>query len=121
MGADRALDADQVEGQLDCFDFVPLCLHLKGFNLVLILIYWTFSLGFTGENLQKVSSLLAFTQCLSDRWIAIGDLNVSRAPWPPRLGSRTWAYRYSCLQILMLGPRARDRLCLCATSRHCLC
>ena len=54
---DRALDAAHPMGHLDFFDFVPPCLHLKG---VLILLYLTCSIGFTGENFLKISSLLVF-------------------------------------------------------------
>ena len=80
------------------FDFVPLCLHLKKKSTLssFFLIYWTCSVGFTGENLQKISSLMAFTQCISDPWVAIGDLNVS----PSTLVAQTW-FQGLGLQILV--------------------
>ena len=96
LGADRALDAFPPGRHLDFFDFVPLCLHLKGVNLVLILLYLTCSIGFTGENLQKISSLLAFIQCINDPWIVIGDLNVS----PSTLLAQTW-FQDMGLQVLV--------------------
>ena len=103
-GADRAPDAGQVVGHLDVFDFVPLCFHLKGVNLVLILVHWTWSIGLTGENLHKISSLLAFTHCIDDAWIVIGDLNISRPPWLLRRGFRTWACKYLCSTNFEVGP-----------------
>ena len=92
LGADRAFDA----GHLDFFDFVPLCLQLKGVNLVLILLYLTYSIGFTGENLQKISSLLAFIHCIHDPRIVVGDLNVS----PSTLLAQTW-FQDMGLQVLV--------------------
>ena len=83
-------------GHLDFFDFVPLCLHLKGVNLALILLYLTCSIGFTGENFQKISSLLAFIHCIKDPWIVLGDLNVS----PSTLLAQTW-FQDMGLQVLV--------------------
>ena len=105
LGADRALDVFPPGEHLDFFDFVPLCLHLKGVNLVLILLYLTCSIGFTGENLQKISSLLAFIQCINDPWIVSGDLNVS----PSTLLAQTW-FQDMGLQVLVpdnfeMGPK----------------
>ena len=81
-----ALDAGHPMGHFDCFDFVPLCLHLKGVNIVLVLLYLTCSIGLTGENLQKISSLLAFIHCIKDPRTVVGDLNVS----PSTLLAQTW-------------------------------
>ena len=85
----------------------PICLHLKGVNLVLILLYLTCSIGFTGENLQQISSLLASIHCIKDPWIVVGDLNVS----PSTLLAQTW-FQDMGLQVLVptnfeVGPTVR--------------
>ena len=90
-------------GHLDFFDIVPLCLHMQGVNLVLILLYLTWSIGLTGENLQKISSLLAFIHCINNPWIVVGDLNVS----PSTLLAQTW-FQDMGLQVLVpTSPRVR--------------
>eukprot|EP00959_Pyramimonas_sp_CCMP1952_P211125 4418664-Pyramimonas_sp.AAC.1 len=53
----------------DAFDgFLPVTLHFRGYSMVLIVDYGIASLGFVGENAQKLVRLGTFVSLLQSPW-----------------------------------------------------
>ena len=82
-------DVPFVPGPLDFWDFVPMCLRMKGFNLTLIATYLdTQKEGapLSANNKVKLALLGGFIHVLKGLWCAAGDWNLT----PQELANTGW-------------------------------